>query len=150
MVAEPAYDLSGAFVGREDGIEDVFDVAIANDQGEALEEAHAGDVEGRQMEGVGEFEGGIAENFEGKIEARRHFALIAGGLGAKAEDFGFELRQFPIMIAKAAGLGSAAAGTGDIVPVVGQRLAWDAGHWVAVDHGPGSGELRKADGASRC
>ena len=82
MVAEPAYDVSGAFIGREHGIENVLDVVLANDQRDSFEEAHAADFEGGQMQGVAEFEGGIAENLKRQMEARGHFALIVGGLGA--------------------------------------------------------------------
>ncbi len=82
MLAEPTDNFSGAFVRREYGIEDVLDVLIANDECKPLEEAHAGDAEGGQMQGIAECEGGVAENFKGQMEARGHFALIVGGLGA--------------------------------------------------------------------
>ena len=49
------------------------------------------------------------------------------------------------MIAKAAGLWSTAAGSGNHVPSFRQRLSGHAGHRIAVDHGPGCAESRKVD-----
>ena len=45
------------------------------------------------LERIAKFERGVAENFKRKLQARSHFALILGRLGAQAKHFGFESQQ---------------------------------------------------------
>lgn len=45
--AQPDDDIAGIPVGRENRIEDVFDRAVVDDEGEALQKRHAGSPERR-------------------------------------------------------------------------------------------------------
>jgi hypothetical protein len=54
------------------------------------------------------------------------------------------------MISEIAGLGSAAAGTRDRVPVVGERFSWDSSHRIAIDDGPIGSQFRQADHTAGC
>ena len=88
MSLQPTNYLRGAFVWREDWIEDVLDSPEPDDKGQAFQEAHALYFEGRQVERVAQFEFSVAQDFEGKMQPVGHFLLILGGLGAEAKDFG--------------------------------------------------------------
>jgi len=92
MSLQPTNYLRGAFVWREDWIEDVLDVPAPDDQRQAFQEAHALNFEGRQVERVAQFEFSIAQDFEGKMQPVGHFLLILGGLGAEAKDSGPQFR----------------------------------------------------------
>jgi len=92
MSLQPTNYLRGAFVWREDWIEDVLDSSSLNDKGQAFQEAHALNFEGRQVERVAQFEFSVAQDFEGKVQPVGHFLLILGGLGAEAKDFGPQFR----------------------------------------------------------
>jgi len=92
MSLQPTNYLRGAFVWREDWIEDVLDVPAPDDQRQAFQEAHALYFKHRHAERIAKFEFSIAQDFEGKVQPVGHFLLILGGLGAEAKDFGFQFR----------------------------------------------------------
>src|SRR4051812_6450311 len=60
MRPQPVDDLLRAAVGREDGIEDVLDPAVRDDERQALQERRALELEGRQAERTRQLESGIA------------------------------------------------------------------------------------------
>ena len=98
-------------VGREDGVEDFLDHAVARDEREPPEQRHARDVEGRQAQRPREGEVLVAEQFEREVQALDDLALIVGRLSAEAEDGGGAGgEQVAVVIAEAAALGRAAAG----------------------------------------
>ena len=66
-VSRADYDLVRALVGREDQVEHVLDCAVAQDQRQALDEAHAAYLEGRQAQRVDEAELGVAQHLERQV-----------------------------------------------------------------------------------
>src|ERR1700683_2028178 len=100
MAAEPVQNFGGVFVRRKDGVENVFDSSVPNDQRQALQEAYAIHFECRQPQGVAEPLLGVTQNREGQAQAMGHLALVGCGLCAAAEYVCLELRQLLKMIAE--------------------------------------------------
>ena len=121
-------------VGWEDGVEDVVDFAVEDDEGTAVEEGHSAGFERGEIEGLGEDKVFVGEDWEWEVEALGGFALVVDGLGRESEEMvdaqGFEVGE---VVAEGAGLGGAASGAGDEVPSVGAFDAGLSGSRVGID-----------------
>src|ERR1041385_3898519 len=109
MAANPLNHHLRVFVRRENRIETVRDTSLANDQREALEQAHPLHLEPRQAKARRELARLVAQQLEGQAQPAHGFALVLGGLRAQAVNECAELLQLLMMIAIRAGLGCAAA-----------------------------------------
>ena len=132
-------------VRREDRIEDVPDPPVVDHERESLEERHPARLEGGQPERAGELERLVAQHREGQVKPLGHLALVIGRLGAECDDPNAELRELGVRVAERAGLRSASAGAGDLVPPGWQLLVRTAGAGVAEEN-RATVELVQADG----
>jgi hypothetical protein len=122
MLAQPRNDLGGILVRRKHRIEHLADDAVVDDKRHALEQRHAGNGERGELHGAGEGKPGIGEDRERQVQALGGLALIVGVLRREPEQVGnAEPIELGEMVAKAAGLGGAAARAGNIVPPPGGR-----------------------------
>src|SRR6185503_7279976 len=128
-------------VRRKHRVEDVFDMAVADDERQPLEQAHAVEAEGWQAERFGELELGIAEEIERKRQALGRLALIFGVLCAQAEDRRAETCQLLEVVAESARLGRAASRPGDLVPALRGRAVGQPGPGIQIDDGPSRPQL---------
>ena len=83
---KPLFDVARTLVGWEDGVEDVVDLAVEDDEGTALEEGHSAGFERGEIEGLGEDEVLVGEDGERQVEALGGFALVVSGLGRESEE----------------------------------------------------------------
>jgi hypothetical protein len=60
----------------------MLDPAVANDQGQPLDQDHAGDLEGRKAESAREAQVGVAQHRKWQVQPLRHLTLIIRGLRA--------------------------------------------------------------------
>jgi len=126
--------IPGIPVRREDGIEDLNDPPALHDQREAPVQDHAGGLHHGQAQGVRQLAIHIGQKREGQMQPGRGLRLIGLGLGGDPVDRAHaECLQFDEVIAKSAGLGRAAPGTGDHVPPLRQGLVWPAGAGVEIE-----------------
>ena len=86
------YDFGGALVGREDRIKDLPNDAVVDDQHHALEQDHAGDGEGRQIERAGERQLGIRQKRKRQMQPLSGLSLIGRVLGREAENMRYAER----------------------------------------------------------
>lgn len=123
-------------VGREDGVEDVVDFAVEDEERAALEEGHSAGFEGGEIEGLGEDEVLVGEDGKRQMEAFGGFVLIVGGLGRESEEMvDAEVFEFGEVVAERAGLGGTAPSARDEVPSVRVFDAGLSGSRVGVDDG---------------
>ncbi len=127
----------------------MLDRPFADDQRQALDQGHAVDLEGRQPQGLGQGEIGVAQDAEGQMKALGHLALVVGVLRAEAEDGGALCPKLALMVAKCAGLRGTAPSTGDCIPPGRQRLPRPTGPRIGVDHRARAGEVAEIDQAAR-
>ena len=73
-------------VGWEDGVEDVVDFSLEEDEGTALKEGHSAGFERGEIEGLGEDEVLVGEDREREMEALGGFSLVVNGLGRESEE----------------------------------------------------------------
>jgi hypothetical protein len=126
----------------------MLDCAVAHDERKPSDQAHAIHLEGGKAKRIGQAKLGVAQNLERKMQAIRQLALIGGILCAQPEDGDIQAGEVALMIAKGAGLGGAAARTGNGVPAVRQILARHAGSWIAIDERAPAAEPSHIDLAS--
>src|SRR5215475_8613370 len=84
MSFQPAKNLGGVGIGREDLVEDMLDDPVAYDQSEAFDQPQAAGLEGRQPERVGESEARVTEQRERKSQSLSDLMLIVAELCGKA------------------------------------------------------------------
>ena len=116
---QPGKDFIGIFIRREDGIENLGDLAAFDDPRHAFHQALPVIFKGGEPEGVDQFEFGVAQDFKGQVDALDEFFLIFGALGAGAKNLEAKRLEFLVQIAEAAGVRGATAGAGDDVPLLG-------------------------------
>lgn len=121
-------------VRREDRIEDVPDPPVVDHERESLEERHPARLEGGQPERAGELERLVAQHGKGQVKALGHLALVVGRLRAERQHASAEIRELRVRVAERAGLRSASAGAGDLVPPGWQLLVRTAGAGVAEEN----------------
>ena len=147
---EPGEDVCRVAVGREDGVEGLRDLPVADDQGDALVEGHPGDLEGRQFQCCRQLELRIAQQREPEMDALGELGLVSLRLSAQAQNHRAALRELPVQVAEGAALRCAAARAGNQVPAWGERLARLAGSRIdEQDSGPGGAEPRQVDRPTR-
>lgn len=96
-------------IGREDGIENMLDLAVGDHEGETFDQGVAVDLEGGEAERPGQREVGIAQERERQVQAAGHLTLFVGGLGAQTVDVAAECLKLGIVIPKGTRFGGAAA-----------------------------------------
>jgi ABC-type microcin C transport system permease subunit YejE len=80
MPPQPAHDLIRALIRRKDGVEHVLDPLVAHEPGEALDQPHAVDLEGRQAQRQGEGEALIAQHLERQVQPLRRLRGLVFGI----------------------------------------------------------------------
>src|SRR6185312_2696383 len=92
-------------------------------------------LEGGEAEGLDQLEMIVTQQLEGEMQPFDGFLLILRVLRAEAEDSSPEGFQLGVVVAEGAGLGGAAAGSGDVVPAGEGIAVGTAGVRVEVDDG---------------
>src|SRR5712692_157689 len=114
--AQPVEHLLRALVGREHGIENVLHLTAEEHQREALQERHARDLEGGQLERALESQPGVAEHLERQAQPPGHLALVLRRLRRQPVHGGAEPREFHVHVPEPAALWRAAPRSRDRVP----------------------------------
>src|SRR5205807_8566404 len=85
---EPGDDLCSILVRRKYRIEDLGYHIVVDHERHALEQRHAGNREGRELDGARELELGVGEDRERQMQPLGGLPLIAGGLRRKPIEVG--------------------------------------------------------------
>jgi len=132
-----------------DGVEDVLDPSLADDQRDPAEQASPAGTEGRQVERRGEQETNVGEQWERQVEPIDGLELVRRALTGQAVDRGGAgLEQGVVVVAEVAGLRRAAAGAGDRVSSVRQSHPGPARHRVEVEHRSRPGQTVQLNAAA--
>ncbi len=94
---------------------------------------------------VGQVELRIAEHFVRQVQPQHHLLLVGRGLRADPKHLSAQGAQLRVVIPIAAGLGRAAASSGNRVPQRWRGLLWPPGSGVAVQHSPARTERVELD-----
>ena len=120
--------LLGVSVRWEDGIDDAFNRAVTQEQGEALEQRDAVDLKGGEAEHGCELKPLVRKQRVGQVQPLGGFLLVGSVLGGEAEEPRAGRGKAGVLVAEGARLRSAAAGAGNRIPRVvaaGRGLAGD-------------------------
>jgi hypothetical protein len=110
--------LLGVAVRWEDGVDDTFDRAVAQEQRGPLEQCHAVDLEGREPQRGREFEPLVGKQRVGQVQPLGGFLLVGSVLRGEAEYPRVGRLKSGVLVAERARLRGAAAGAGDRVPLL--------------------------------
>jgi hypothetical protein len=119
---QPGEDFVGVLIRWKNRIENFGDFTAFDDPSHAFDKPEASIFKGGELEGIDKFEAGVTKDFKGEVNAVDKFLLIFSVLSAGTENLKAKLLEFPVEIAKAAGVRCAAASTRDDIPFLRDRL----------------------------
>src|SRR5438046_3137229 len=99
MDTNPGNHRLGVFVRRKHRIDAVQNAPLADDEGEALEQTHALNLEPRQPQSRGELACGVTQQRKRQLEPVHRLALILSRLRAQAVNLRAKTLQLLMMIA---------------------------------------------------
>src|SRR5262249_17472597 len=134
---------------RVHGIIYPLDAAVAEDESEPLQIAHAVDREGGERQCLLQSEALVADDLERQSQPGHQLSLVRACLRREPEHNGADLLEPRIKIAEALGLRRRAVGAGDIIPATRVGDAGPPGPGVAVDD-RGSAHAGEVDVAAPC
>lgn len=136
LLSKPGKDYGGVLVGGKNRVEDSGDFAAGDDQGQTLNQGHVGNFKGWEAEGMRESQFSVAQEGERQVKSVRRLRLVGTGLSTQAKYLsGARLAKFLIVIAKGAGLWSAASGSWNEIPPIGRLLVGLPGAGITIDNG---------------
>src|SRR5690348_9944530 len=141
--AEMSDDLLGVTVRRKHRIEDVLHLAVEHDQGQALQQRLAFELESWKPHGPGQLQARIGKQLERQLQPVRGLLLIGRVLRAYPEDFSSHCLELGELVAESARLGRAPAGTWNRVPACRNVSVGTPGPRVEVQHGSPAPESSK-------
>lgn len=137
-------------IRRKDRVEDVLDPTVAHDERQPLDERLPGNGVSRKAESVGQLEISIAQKREGQSQPFDHFELVLRRLRREPGHGRARIPKVRCMVAEAARLRRAAAGTRNEVPVGRERrLSRPSSAGVGVKKEPISALRRQVDAQLR-